>query len=283
MLQRLLVPTDGSPESEKALGVAELVARAQGAEVLLVHVLELSRLAFIGEAEGPGVAEVYAEATQQLEDEAKAQLAALETRLSGAGVRARGAVLQGPIAGTLLDFEASERPDLVVMATHGRSALVRFALGSVTDSLIREGTTPVLVIRRTTPLAGTLERALIMLDGSPVAEEALPILESLAGKPIRSVVLFRAINDPTNRERAVAYLDGVATRLKAAGLATENRVEVGQARQLTDQVTKDVDLVVLCTHGRSGFDRLRHGSVAEHVIRELDKPALLVRAGAAQG
>ena len=43
---------------------------------------------------------------------------------------------------------------------------------------------------------------------------------------------------------------------------------------------EQTDLVILCTHGRSGFDRLRHGSVAEHVMRSVDTPALLVRAGA---
>jgi nucleotide-binding universal stress UspA family protein len=118
-----------------------------------------------------------------------------------------------------------------------------------------------------------------MLDGSPVAEEALPVVESLVGKPLTSAILFRAINDPVNRDRALAYLEGVATRLKAAGLDTECRVDIGQPRQLTGRVAQDADVVVLCTHGRGGFDRLRHGSVAEHVIRELDKPALLVRAG----
>lgn len=65
----------------------------------------------------------------------------------------------------------------------------------------------------------------------------------------------------------------------SAGLETGTRVEVGWPQAVIEQAAREADLVILCTHGRGGLERLRHGSVAEHVVREVDRPALVVRAG----
>jgi nucleotide-binding universal stress UspA family protein len=119
-----------------------------------------------------------------------------------------------------------------------------------------------------------------MLDGSSVAEEVLPVVEALAGKPLTMVRLFRAVRDPKNREAALTYLQGVAARLAGRFTSVETVVEEGEPRHVVERAARDVDLVALCTHGRSGFDRLRHGSVAEFVTHEVDRPALLVRAQA---
>jgi nucleotide-binding universal stress UspA family protein len=190
-------------------------------------------------------------------------------------------MLQGTVSHTLLEFEAEERPDLVVMSTHGRTGLARFALGSVTDRLVREGMAPVLVTRLSSEATAQLGRALVMLDGSGVAEEVLPVVQSLAGKPIQSVLLYRVAADPDDRQAALTYLEGVAARLQGA-IPVECKVDIGEPRHDIDRASESADLVVLCTHGRTGFDRLRHGSVADYVMRHVDKPALLVRAGASR-
>ncbi len=287
MLDRILVPTDGSPESERALAIAQRIARAQGAELLLARVAEPMTAALASGDDGAG-AELYETMERQLEAEAAGGLEALEDRLRSEGYRTRTVLLRGSAASALLDTEAREQPGLVVIATHGRGGLARFALGSVTDRLVREGQCPVLVVRRGGANVGAdvgsdvgpMERALVMLDGSGVAEEVLPIVEALAGKPVTSVRLFRAVADPTDREAAHTYLDGVAARLVGHFSSVEPVVDIGEPRHVIERAAHGVDLVALCTHGRSGFERLRHGSVAEFVTREVDKPALLVRARA---
>jgi nucleotide-binding universal stress UspA family protein len=155
----------------------------------------------------------------------------------------------------------------------------RFTLGRVTDRLVREGRPPVLVVRRSSPAAPTLHRALVTLDGSDLAEEALPMVETLAGKPLESVVLLRIVANPQDQGPAMTYLEGVASRLSRLALKVEVVVGVGASTLGIERAARAVDLVILCTHGRGGVDRLRHGSVAEHVVREVDTPALLVRAG----
>jgi nucleotide-binding universal stress UspA family protein len=279
MIEKILVPTDGSPDSEKALAIAQRIAQAHGAELLLARAAEPVSSAYSTVHEGVG-AELYATASQEIEAEAQRGLQELDARLSAQGSRTRTVLLRGTAAGALLDCEAREAPDLVVIASHGRGGLARFALGSVADRLVREGHCAVLVVRRTGPDSNRMERALVMLDGSGLAEEVLPEVEALAGKPITAVRLFRVVADPSDREAALNYLRGVAARLASHFESVETVVDTGEPRRLVARAAEDVDVVALCTHGRSGFDRLRHGSVAEYVTREVDKPALLVRAKA---
>jgi nucleotide-binding universal stress UspA family protein len=180
----------------------------------------------------------------------------------------------------LLDLEQAEQPDLVVMATHGRTGLARFALGSIADRLVREGTVPVLLVRRATPVDATLETAVVMLDGSGLAEQALPTAEALMGKPLQSVTLFRSVSHSNDREAARTYLTTVAERFAGGSGGVQVIVDVGDPRHTIERVAHDHDLIILCTHGYGGFDRLRHGSVAEAVVRNVDNPVLLVRARA---
>src|SRR5262245_3179314 len=122
MLQRILAPTDGSPDSEKALTLAGQVARAHGAELILTFIIDQPARS-LGRSSG----------AENAEAEAATLLASREERLRAMGVRVRSLVEHGHIAATLLDREQAEQPDLVVIATHGRTGLARFALGSVAD------------------------------------------------------------------------------------------------------------------------------------------------------
>jgi nucleotide-binding universal stress UspA family protein len=278
-MKRIMVPTDGSPESEKAVPIAQQIARAQNAEVVLIHVLQPIALEFTG-VEAPADPDLYETLLQSMEGQARADLDRLRTSLESDSVRARWLAPRGFAASTLLDYERKELPDLLVMATHGRTGLARFALGSVADRLVREGTVPVLLVRRETPADATMASAIVMLDGSDVAERALPVVEQLAGKPLRSITLFRAVMEPDERGTALAYLKTVAARFvfADAGVEMACTVAVGDPRQTVAQIARGHDLVILATHGRGGFDRLRHGSVAEAIVRELENPTLLVRA-----
>lgn len=276
MLKRILVPTDGSPESGKALTLALQIAKPQGAEILLVRVGE--RPVWPELADDGGLPpDVYDQLIQQIEQEARADLTRLSAQVQAEGVPVSALLLWGSPTGALLDCEEQEHPDLVAMATHGRTGLERFALGSVTDRMVREGSAPVLVLRKSSEASTKLDHALVTLDGSGVSEGALPMVHSLAGKPLLAVTLLRVVADASDRGPASTYLDGVAARLTADGLQVQTRVEVGSPQAMIEAAARDVDLVILCTHGRGGLDRLRHGSVAEHVVREVDKPCLVVR------
>jgi nucleotide-binding universal stress UspA family protein len=166
---------------------------------------------------------------------------------------------------------------LVIMTTHGRTGVTRFALGSTADRLVREGIAPVLLARPFTPSDTALETALVPLDGSAVAEAALSMVEHLALKPLRTVRLLRAISANDERTGAVGYLERAAEPLRTLGLRVQTDVVQGTPARAIAYAAGDADLVILSTHGRGGLDRLRHGSVAEQATRHLATPTLLVR------
>ncbi len=137
-----------------------------------------------------------------------------------------------------------------------------------------------------------LDKILVPLDGSALAESAIARAVELAGDRSASLMLLRAAEahtlpgvDPTEAQvevvrEAEEYLAAVAARLKEQGLkAVETSVWYGPATSAIVDAARlrKADLIVMSTHGRSGLGRLILGSVAESVLRGTTTPILLLR------
>lgn len=277
MFRTILVPTDGSPLSERALPAAIEIAHAQDAELRFVRVVQWLQWMDMG-PEGYMSADVYDQVMEALDQDAQQSLDRAVAAAQTSGVRASAARLHGFPIPAVLDYEAEHQPDLVVMATHGRTGLARFARGSVADAVVREGTAPVLLIHSFGDEAGPMKRAVVPLDGSAVAEEAIPIVEALAGQPLAHVHLVQATRAAEDVPVAREYLMRIAERLATSRLEVSTGVAAGEPHWVISEAAKDGDLVIMATHGRGGVDRLRHGSVATQALHELTVPLLLVRA-----
>ena len=135
------------------------------------------------------------------------------------------------------------------------------------------------------------DRILVPMDGSDCAEMILPKLEKLATDLKASIALLQVViahtfpgTDPTDAEVAVVrkaeeYLDKIKKKLEAKGLKVDTHVRYGvDAEEILDHAAqKDIDLVAMTTHGRSGVKRFLIGSVAEKILRHSPKPVFLVR------
>jgi nucleotide-binding universal stress UspA family protein len=140
------------------------------------------------------------------------------------------------------------------------------------------------------------ERILVPLDGSQLAECALPHAVAL-GQAFRSrLLLLQAVDCPqaevdpvravdplhwqVHRMEAKAYLDAVAVRLQETDLTVEAHLVEGQPAERIVQFVQDqgVDLIVLSSHGLSGLSRWNVSSVAQKVIFQAYKPVMIVRA-----
>lgn len=152
-------------------------------------------------------------------------------------------------------------------------------------------------------------KILVPLDGSPLAEEVLPAVTALVGSAPTQVVLVRIVHPPAptlvadsvmpfpenvppggddpaaalamSLKAAEDYLELVAARLRRdCGMDVLCEVREGApAHELVQAATeRSVDLIALCTHGRSGLRRLVFGSVADRILREAGRPVLLVKA-----
>jgi nucleotide-binding universal stress UspA family protein len=142
------------------------------------------------------------------------------------------------------------------------------------------------------------DRILVPLDGSPLAEMALPkALELLSDRPGATLILLRAAEattvpgiDAVEAQVAVvreaeSYLAAVADRLGEQGVTRVVRSVwySGAAKAIVEAArVRRVDVIVMSTHGRSGLRRALRGSVAESVLRRTRTPILLVSAGGEQ-
>ena len=144
------------------------------------------------------------------------------------------------------------------------------------------------------------QRILVPLDGSPRAEQALPVAARIARTTGGSVLLVQVVSplidyggglaqapllteQVIETELAVAsgYLDRVAKARELAGIATTTDGMFGLPAQaiLAEAESQAVDLIVMCSHGRSGFTRWALGSVTQKVARHGPVPVLVLRAG----
>jgi len=138
---------------------------------------------------------------------------------------------------------------------------------------------------------GKIRKILVPLDGSAHAEEIFPQIETLAKELNAGIALVRVVYDksimnadPINTEvRIVAeaeeYLKKIEVFLKAKGLAVESHIAYGIDAEeiLVCAAWKDIDMIAMTTHGRSGVKRFLLGSVAEKILRHSPKPVYLVR------
>ncbi len=154
---------------------------------------------------------------------------------------------------------------------------------------------------------GEMRKILIPLDGSKLAEQVLPHIQDVFGcgekqvhllsiAPIvdnaaASVMLYplyvhrdQLSDEQAERNRIAGelrlYLQDVATRLQDLGAQVECTVKFGSPADeiLVYALQYSIDLIAMCTHGRSGLARWAYGSVADRVLREASCPVLLVRA-----
>jgi nucleotide-binding universal stress UspA family protein len=286
--EELLVPLDGSPEALAALPYAQALATAGTALILLTVV--------------PVTDEVIAGTGQMLVP--ADQMSAIEPvaeglRQAGHAVTVECAV--GDPATRILDIAADRGVGMIAMASRGRGALGRLIHGSVADRVAREATAPTMVIRATRRQAGpvSITRLVVPLDGTPLAEEALPIAAPISRRLGVPIFLVRAVNpaelmtpgigmaevipvelyQETEEEMekgAAAYLEDVAGRLRAEGLTVATQVLSGPPAAAIEAATRPGDVTVLRSHERSGVLRWLAGSVAETLIREDESPVILV-------
>lgn len=283
----ILVPLDGSIRAQQAIPVAEQLARATASEVLLVRVVSVTRWNSAGGGSlfWPSPSP-YDAALASEREAAQAYLLRAASMLDVSQVWVKTLTVEGEPAARLLEMASGPHIGVVVLASHGRTGLSRLALGSVADHLVQRGRVPVMVVH----VSGDdhhpthLKHALVPLDGSPLAETALPMLLRLVGRIVHTVTLVRVV-DPdwpaAEASEAQDYLEKARKRLIAQSGEQNCTVDVdvryGQvAEQILRRSEQDCDVIMMATHRRSGLMRWALGSVVEHILQDAKIPVLLV-------
>jgi len=298
MYTRILVALDGSQLSECILPYARSFAKAFNIPVELLEVIEPDTLM-------PSVVAQhgrYHDVMTAEREKRSAYLKEVATLFSGS-LPVDCNVKIGKPAEIIVDTAAAHAGTLIAMATHGRSGVKRWLLGSVADKVLHAAANHLLLVRTTERTQGSeralLERVMAPLDGSGLAESVIPHAVELARKMNLEIVLLRAYTLPTPvyadegyapdlgelweqiRKEAQQYLDEMARKLRGEGLDRVSTVvlEGNAAEKIIDLAHKSPkSLVAMSTHGRTGVGRWVLGSVTDRVVRHSDDPVLVIRA-----
>ncbi|MEF8828578.1 MAG: universal stress protein [Haloarcula sp.] len=281
MFDTILVPTDGSPGSERAFEVAATLASTHDATVHVLSVVDEHGPTDDWDYDGDSPAEAFIESrTDHLDTD---------------DLSITPAVREGVVHDAVLDYADENDVDLIVMGTHGRTGVRRFLLGSVTEKVVRLADVPVLSVKADAERGPvSFDDIMLPTDGSSGAAAAIEPTGALASATdatvhLVSVVDTRSLGIDVGSSVIVDELESVATdavedasdRLSELGVGTvETAIAHGIPYQAILEAIEDadVDIVVIGTHGRTGIDRYLLGSVAEKLVRTSPVPVMTVRA-----
>jgi nucleotide-binding universal stress UspA family protein len=286
----VVVPTDFSAESLKALRYAAGLVRKFGAKLHVVHVSEVD-FAVPGPSQ-PG------RNLQLSETQIREELEAGTGDSIAATVHGR----TGRAFDQICRFAREIEADLVVMSTHGRTGLKRLFLGSNAERVVQHSGSPVLVVRQSerefvaegAPLQ--IQTILVPTDFSGSSMEALDYAVEFGRQFGARLVLFHSFSVPelittdpygphnmpvTPEQARSAAEDQMREFVKDfdfGGVDFETQITTGRAaEEICDYAEKQkMDLIITSTHCRTGFMHVLIGSIAEHVVRYARSPVLVV-------
>ncbi len=282
MIENILVPLDGSDQSERIGRWAGGMAKGLGASLTLLGVPSTS-------------SKTNSEGVVQAQDSHN-YLRQLADKIADTGVEARVEIRPGRPAEIIVATAQELEMDMITVATRRASSLARSVLGSVTDQVLHNTTVPVmvanpdaLIVSEQSPdVPSTL---VVPLDGSSLSEKVTALTEAFAkasGAQISYVrIMQRAFSDPNDpvvqelRADCERYLGEFVSRSESAGVKAECRVMSGiPAAEIMKAADEDKNAIILMsTHGRTGFRRAVLGSVCDTVVRSARAPVLVIPSG----
>jgi nucleotide-binding universal stress UspA family protein len=292
----MLIPLDGSQVAEQVLPYARCLAKALTIPVDLLEVADIETLRLLANPErGRYLDTLLSEKMENSESYLETVAQSFE------GTPVTCIVEKGKAEDVVIERAAADKGTLIVMATHGRSGIQRWVLGSVTDKVLHGSNNHLFLIRAQDQAKAEgealLKKVIVPLDGSPVAEMVLPYVIDLAKKMRLEVVLVRSFALPAAtadeyqtytdeligliEAEARDYLAEKVKEMKGKGLQNvSSAVNVGYgAEEIITLARKTPDnFIAMCTHGRSGVKRFVLGSVTDRVVRHSGDPVLIIRA-----
>lgn len=278
--KKIVVGVDGSEPSLHALRETLRFARNEGAEVFAISVVP----PYEGDLRLFGVKNIKA----MLREPCEKALAVTKKAAEEENVSVRTLCAEGVPHEEIIGFAESHGCDLIVVGTKGYT-LEKVFLGSVASKVVGESTVEVLAI----PAEGRIgwSRILCATDGSPWGEAAVSRGLSLARIYQGEVFVVSATDLPQELcEEVPAFAEGLAretrervenaaARLKSEDVRGQCLLREGSAYKAILELAseKGVDIIVMGSHGKTGFKRLLMGSVVERVLARTPCPVLVVK------
>ena len=298
MFTRIIVPLDGTRFAEVALAPACELSRVFGAKLIITRAVPPYGFPYAVEGALPpvGLAEIdtYDEKQQIVEaaDTADAYLHTIAEKLRVAGYNAE-LLVELAIPGTAISQAAAhEHADLIVMSSHLRWKVPVQTMTSATLDVLLQSRVPLLAWRVADELtesdiptdapavvARPETPIIVPLDGSILAESALPTAQKLARGFGAYIVLVRAVEREAEVGDGLAYLQRIRAEIMQEGVYAQCVCRTGSPLSVIERVWREYNgsLVVMASRGRLGPYGTFFGSTAARMLELAEAPVLVVR------
>ncbi len=270
-MKKILIPTDFSKHAEYALKVAAQIARKNGGEIILLHMLELPHQGSDAVGSGHDIPEIMFfknAAMQRLEDLMD------EPYLDGLKV---SEIVQFELAfDGILKISKLNNIDLIVMGSHGANGFKEMFIGSNAEKVVRNSEVPVLIIKQEDD-DFNVKDFVFASDFSDEIKKPFAKVVEFANKFDATLHLV-TINTPNNfRSTATSektmknFMQNFDIKKHQLHIYNENNVEKGILRFAK---SINADLIGMSTHGRKGLSHFFNGSISEDLVNHAHRPVV---------
>ncbi|MFT6036837.1 MAG: nucleotide-binding universal stress UspA family protein [Marivirga sp.] len=276
-MKQILVPTDFSVQAEAALSLAAEMAKANSAELTVLHVVEIPNhqsfsttgtVAYGGDPmEGVWIKKMIEKGERQLANVAASPM------MEGVNVKTK--IRAGNAYYNMSDIIAEQMPDLIVMGTSGATGAEEILIGSNTEKVVRNSKVPVLSVKKKMKLSDFNN----ILLASEMKNEGIELVRELKiiVKHANAKMHLLRVNTPNNFEGSAHTMKRMKAYVEKNGLDAEQHIYNSTTEEegiMEFATSNHIDLIAMGTHGRKGLMHLLSGSIAEDVVNHSEIPVL---------
>lgn len=276
-MKNILIPTDFSAAASNAMDVAFDIAKRQGADIVVLHVVEEAESeSFNISGEITGESPENKLFTYKLLERGREKLAEFINNPKYKEVKVTGELRLGNAFHGITSIIAGQNVDLIVMGTRGHNAVEEIVLGSTAEKVVRRCKHPVLTVHQK---PATFDfKNIVYATSMDESETAFIALIKNTQKVYNAVIHLVRINTSGNFRRDVEVKASMAEFIKKQGLTNctinvfSDYSEEEGIIYFADSI--NADMIAMATHGRSGFAQVLGGSIAEDVVAHAKRPVL---------
>jgi nucleotide-binding universal stress UspA family protein len=278
MFEKIVVTLDGSKLAEVALPYAEEMAAKMGCDMVLLSVID-----------GQDISEHlrYLKYMKKVEEITKYHAMKYIEYGKGQDINISAVIREGNPADDIIQYTQSIGYPLIIMASHGRSGIGRWTVGSVADKVVRSTRyQPVMLIRGKASRSDIREKrimkkALVPIDGSDISERVIPYVLKIANKLKMELTILQVIprTNHVNLIEIEARLNKLCNHLREHKITVDYKIGIGSvAENIIDFADEFAfDLVAMSTRGTNRNDLFSLGSIAQKVFLGGNTPLLLIK------
>ena len=278
-MKQILVPTDFSEQAENALQLAAEMAKANDAELLVLHVVEIPGQQSFSTTGEPDYADpMEAVFVKKMIEKGEQQLEEITQRDIVKGVNLKTNIKAGNAYHNISDIISDYEPDLIVMGTNGATGAEEILIGSNTEKVVRNAHCPVLSLKKKVTLADLNN----IVFASDMKDEAIDLVKRLQNivQHSQAKIHLLWVNTPNNFEGSAQTMNRMKAYVEKNGLNAEQHIYNSNTEEegiMEFAHDNNIDMIVMGTHGRKGLMHLFSGSIAEDVVNHSKLPVLTLK------